>query len=60
MFVQELKSFPQGGPVISHSQEWDGCEVTVTLTYDHQNLSSSSLSPNGHVPHLEQSEQTML
>lgn len=32
---------------ILHSQGTDRCKVTVTLTFDHPNLSSSSLSPGG-------------
>ena len=43
MFVPDLKKFAQGVPEIS--REWDGREVTVTLTFDHRNLISSSLSP---------------
>ena len=44
-FVPNVKKSAQGVPEISLSQEWDGHEVTVT--FDHQNLISSCLSPSG-------------
>ena len=37
MFVPDVMKLPPDVPEISHSQEWDVCEVTVTLTFDHQN-----------------------
>ena len=38
---------PPGVPEISHSREWDRLKGAVTLTFDHQHLISSSLSPSG-------------
>ena len=39
----------------SFQREWMGhCEVTVTLTLDHQNIISLSLRPRGHLCQIEE------
>ena len=47
--MPDVIQFPPGVPEISLSQEWDGRMVTVTLTFDHQNRISTSLSPSGRL-----------
>lgn len=44
---QILKKTSEGVPVIMHSQGWYRHAVTLTLTFDHQNLMIWSFSPSG-------------
>lgn len=47
--LPDVIKISSGTPEILCWQEWDRLEITVTLTFDHENLISSSLSPNGHL-----------